>query len=36
MPYISASIILQMAGIVIPSLNQIRKEGESGRRKMTQ
>jgi preprotein translocase subunit SecY len=36
MPYISASIIVQMAGIVIPQLNQLRKEGESGRRKLTQ
>lgn len=36
MPYISASIIVQMAGIVIPQFNQLRKEGESGRRKMTQ
>ena len=36
MPYISASIIVQMAGMVIPQLNQMRKEGESGRRKMTQ
>ena len=36
MPYISASIIVQMAGIVIPQMNQLRKEGESGRRKLTQ
>ena len=34
MPYISASIILQMAAVVIPSLSAIRKEGESGRRKI--
>ncbi len=36
MPYISASIIVQMAGAVIPQLSQLRKEGESGRRKMTE
>jgi len=36
MPYISASIIMQMATHVVPSLAQLRKEGESGRRKITQ
>jgi preprotein translocase subunit SecY len=36
MPYISASIIVQMAAIVFPTLNALRKEGESGRRKLTQ
>jgi len=36
MPYISASIILQMGSHVIPTLQQLRKEGESGRRKITQ
>ena len=36
MPYISASIIVQMAGMVIPQMAQLRKEGESGRRKLTQ
>jgi len=36
MPYISASIILQMGTHVIPALQQLRKEGESGRRKITQ
>jgi len=36
MPYISASIIMQMAGMVVPSLMQLRKEGESGRRKIMQ
>jgi preprotein translocase subunit SecY len=36
MPYISASIIMQMASMIIPSLQQLRKEGESGRRKITQ
>ena len=34
-PYISASIVVQMMGSVIPSLMALRKEGESGRRKMT-
>jgi preprotein translocase subunit SecY len=34
-PYISASIVIQMMGSVIPSLMALRKEGESGRRKMT-
>jgi preprotein translocase subunit SecY len=36
MPYISASIIIQMATHVVPTLGQLRKEGESGRRKITQ
>jgi preprotein translocase subunit SecY len=36
MPYISASIILQMGTHIIPALGQLRKEGESGRRKITQ
>jgi len=36
MPYISASIILQMLAYVLPSLEALRKEGESGRRKITQ
>ena len=36
MPYISASIIMQMATHVVPTLGQLRKEGESGRRKITQ
>ncbi|HEU4618156.1 MAG TPA: preprotein translocase subunit SecY [Gammaproteobacteria bacterium] len=36
MPYISASIILQMATHLVPQLAQLRKEGESGRRKITQ
>ena len=34
MPYISASIIVQMATHVIPTLGQLRKEGETGRRKI--
>jgi preprotein translocase subunit SecY len=36
MPYISASIIMQMAGVVVPQIAQLKKEGESGRRKITQ
>ncbi len=36
MPYISASIIMQMAGMVVPTLMQLRKEGEAGRRKVMQ
>ncbi len=36
MPYISASIIIQMMAVVVPSLIAIKKEGESGRRKLTQ
>ena len=36
MPYISASIIIQMMAVVVPQLTAIKKEGESGRRKLTQ
>jgi preprotein translocase subunit SecY len=36
MPYITASIIVQMMAVVVPSLEAIKKEGESGRRKLTQ
>ena len=36
MPYISSSIIMQMASMIVPSLQQLRKEGEAGRRKITQ
>src|SRR5277367_500927 len=36
MPYISASIIIQMMSMVVPSLMEFRKEGESGRRKLTE
>ena len=36
MPYISASIIVQMMAVVVPQLHGPRKEGESGRRKLTQ
>ncbi|MGB1557621.1 MAG: preprotein translocase subunit SecY [Oceanococcaceae bacterium] len=35
MPYISASIIMQLMTAVIPSLKELRKEGEAGRRKIT-
>jgi preprotein translocase subunit SecY len=35
MPYISASIIIQMMAVVVPSLAALKKEGESGRRKLT-
>jgi preprotein translocase subunit SecY len=36
MPYISASIILQLLTIVIPALEQLKKEGEQGRKKINQ
>ncbi len=36
MPYISASIIIQMMAVVVPSMAAIKKEGEAGRRKLTQ
>ena len=36
MPYISASIIIQMMQMVVPTLMELRKEGESGRRKITE
>jgi preprotein translocase subunit SecY len=36
MPYISASIIMQLASIAVPQLEQLKKEGEAGRRKITQ
>ena len=36
MPYISASIIMQLTTVVIPAMEQIKKEGESGRRKISQ
>src|SRR5699024_988333 len=35
-PYISAAIIMQLMSAVIPSLEAIKKEGEAGRRKITQ
>ncbi|MCL6099951.1 MAG: preprotein translocase subunit SecY [Bacteroidetes bacterium] len=36
MPYISASIILQIAGAVIPYFQKLQREGEEGRKKLTQ
>jgi len=36
MPYISASIIMQLMSVVSPTLEALKKEGESGRRKITQ
>jgi preprotein translocase subunit SecY len=36
MPYITASIILQLLAVVIPTLEKLQKEGELGRRKITQ
>lgn len=36
MPYISASIIMQLMTAVLPSLKELKKEGEAGRRKITQ
>ncbi|HET7097599.1 MAG TPA: preprotein translocase subunit SecY [Casimicrobiaceae bacterium] len=36
MPYISASIIMQLFTVVVPSLEALKKEGEAGRRKITQ
>ena len=36
MPYISASIILQLAGIVLPEVQRLQREGEDGRRKINQ
>jgi preprotein translocase subunit SecY len=36
MPYISASIIMQLLGYVLPTFEQLKKEGEAGRRKITQ
>ena len=36
MPYITASIIIQLMGIMIPYFQKMQKEGESGRRKMNQ
>ncbi len=36
MPYISASIIMQLMTVIVPSLEAIKKEGEAGRRKITQ
>jgi preprotein translocase subunit SecY len=36
MPYISASIIMQLVTVVVPSMEALKKEGEAGRRKITQ
>lgn len=36
MPYISASIIMQLMGLVSPTIEQLKKEGEAGRRKITE
>ena len=36
MPYFSCSIIMQMASVTVPSLKQLKKEGESGRKQITQ
>ncbi|MEO7649023.1 MAG: preprotein translocase subunit SecY, partial [Bryobacteraceae bacterium] len=36
MPYITSSIILQLLTVVIPTLEKLQKEGELGRRKITQ
>jgi preprotein translocase subunit SecY len=36
MPYISASIIMQLMTVVVPSMEQMKKEGEAGRRKISQ
>src|SRR5258705_11260620 len=36
MPYITASIIIQLLGVVIPRFEQLRKEGQAGQAKLTQ
>ena len=36
MPYISASIIFQLLGVVVPAVERLQKEGEAGRRKINQ
>ena len=36
MPYITASIIVQLFSVVVPSLEQLKKEGESGKRRLNQ
>ncbi len=36
MPYISASIVIQLMGLAVPYLQKLQKEGESGRRKVNQ
>ena len=36
MPYISASIIMQLLGMAVPAVQKMQQEGESGRKKITQ
>jgi preprotein translocase subunit SecY len=36
MPYISASIVIQLLGMAVPTIQKMQKEGESGRRKLNQ
>jgi len=36
MPYISASIVMQLMGIAVPAIQKMQREGESGRKKITQ
>ena len=36
MPYISASIIMQMMGVVVPAVDRLKKEGQSGQKKISQ
>ena len=36
MPYISASIVMQLAAIIVPSMQKLQRQGESGRRKINQ
>lgn len=36
MPYISASIIMQLMGVAVPAIQKMQKEGESGRKRITQ
>ena len=36
MPYISASIVMQLMGYILPAFEQMKKEGEAGKRKITQ
>ena len=36
MPYISASIVMQLGAVIVPSMQKLQREGESGRRKINQ
>ena len=36
MPYITASIVIQLLGMVLPSFQKMMREGESGRQKLNQ